>query len=61
MAIIIVPPSPHQEKLPENRELFLLQEVRNGRWRDENPKGGFENVPGGHFDDELCEEPSGAG
>ena len=46
MAIIIVPPSPHQEKLPENRELFLLQEVRNGRWRDENPKGGFENVPG---------------
>ena len=43
-----IPPSPDKSgKLPENRELFLLQEVRIGRWRDENPTGGFENVPGG--------------
>jgi hypothetical protein len=48
---------PQQEKLPENRELFLLQEVRIGKWREENPKGGFENVPGGHFDDERSEKP----
>jgi hypothetical protein len=36
---------------------FLLQEVRIGKWREENPKGGLENVPGGHFDDERSEKP----
>jgi hypothetical protein len=48
---------PQQEKLPENRKLFLFQEVRTGKWMDENPTGWFENVTERNYEEELCEQP----